>query len=80
MLGCKRLKWSTTFWVFVWYPVLVLTNKSQAVLTIMKESMILYFLPLLCLFAFDVVVVFFRFEETNVDIRGAYQQREKFIE
>lgn len=44
------------------------------------KSMILYFLPLLCLFAYDVVVVFFRFEETNVDIRGAYQQREKFIE
>ena len=44
------------------------------------KSMILYFLPLLCLFAFDVVVVFFRFEETNVDIRRAYQQREKFIE
>lgn len=44
------------------------------------KSMTLYFLPLLCLFAFDVVVVFFRFEETNVDIRGAYQQREKFIE
>ena len=42
--------------------------------------MILYFLPLLCLFAFDVVVVVFRFQATNVDIRGAYQQREKFIE
>lgn len=44
--------------------------------------MTLYFLPLLCLFAFDVVVVvvFFRFQATNVDIRGAYQQREKFIE
>ena len=44
------------------------------------KSMTLYFLPLLCLFAFDVVVVFFRFQATNVDIRGAYQQREKFIE
>lgn len=44
------------------------------------KSMILYFLPLLCLFAFDVVVVVFRFQATNVDIRGAYQQREKFIE
>lgn len=45
-----------------------------------KKSMILYFLPLLCLFAFDVVVVVFRFQATNVDIHGAYQQREKFIE
>lgn len=44
------------------------------------KYMILYFLPLLCLFAFDVVVVVFRFQATNVDIRGAYQQREKFIE
>lgn len=44
------------------------------------KSMILYFLPLLCLFAFDVVVVVLRFQATNVDIRGAYQQREKFIE
>lgn len=44
------------------------------------KSMILFFLPLLCLFAFDVVVVVFRFEATNVDIRRAYQQREKFIE
>lgn len=44
------------------------------------KSMILYFLPLLCLFALDVVVVVFRFQATNVDIRGAYQQREKFIE
>lgn len=44
------------------------------------KSMILYFLPLLCLFAFDVVVVVFRFQATNVDIHGAYQQREKFIE
>ena len=44
------------------------------------KSMTLYFLPLLCLFAFDVVVVFFRFQATNVDIRGAYKQREKFIE
>lgn len=44
------------------------------------KSMILYFLPLLCLFAFHVVVVVFRFQATNVDIRGAYQQREKFIE
>lgn len=44
------------------------------------KSMILYFLPLLCLFAFDVVVVVFRFQATNVDIHGAFQQREKFIE
>ena len=80
MLGCKRLKWSTTFWVFVWYPVLVLTNKITSSANYYEgKSMILYFLPLLCLFAFDVVVVF-RFQATNVDIRGAYQQREKFIE
>ena len=79
MLGCKRLKWSTTFWVFVWYPVLVLTNKSQAVLTIMKESLWFSTFYPYCLFAFYVVVVF-RFQATNVDIHGAYQQREKFIE